>query len=320
MFCNRMRRNFLRREFIRQLRVGALGFALAGANWSSSAIAAPACGPDKLGTERTLLLSTQGGFAVGLQTYPQTLALADHEVVLTFDDGPWPTTTPKVLDALDKECVKATFFLIGRNAQAYPALARREVAEGHTIGNHTFSHPARTLRLMSDAAARADIVRGFVADEMAAYGSAHTQINFFRFPGFADTPALVTWLESRNVGVFGSDLWASDWLFLTPQAELALVLKRLDRQKRGILLLHDSRASTAEMLPALLKALKQRGYKIVHIAPGPDKPVLRPAPPGWKSETEEILAKIIPRLAGHKAPAEAKMQPRSTRLPEPPGL
>src|SRR5579863_4520930 len=167
-----------------------LSAALAAGSAHASAAPAVACGPDRLGTARTLALSTKGGFAVGLQTYPRTLALADHEVVLTFDDGPWPTTTPHVLDALAKECVKATFFLIGRNAQAYPALAQREVAEGHSIGNHTFSHPARTLRLMSDEAARADIERGFAADEKAAYGSANGQITFFRFPGFADTPAL----------------------------------------------------------------------------------------------------------------------------------
>lgn len=315
-----MRRNFRGRNFVRQWRVGALALALASGTWTTCAVAAPTCGPDKLGTERTLALSTAGGFAVGLQTYPRTLALGDHEVVLTFDDGPWPTTTPKVLDALAKECVKATFFLIGRNAQAYPALARREVAEGHSIGNHTFSHPGKTLRLMRDAAARADIDRGFAADEKAAYGSANGQITFFRFPGFADTPALVTWLESRNIGIFGSDLWASDWLLLTPQAELDLVLKRLDRAKRGILLLHDSRASTAAMLPALLRALKQRGYRIVHIAPGPDKPPLRPAPPGWKSETEEILAKIIPQLAGHKTHGGKHPGGHPASLPEPQAL
>ena len=300
-------------KLARQSGVAALILALA----TASATAA-GCGPDKLGTERTLTLSTTGGFAIGLQTYPKTLALADHEVVLTFDDGPWPTTTPRVLDALAKECVKATFFLIGRNAQAYPALARREVAEGHSIGNHTFSHPGRTLRLMRDAAARADIDHGFAADEQAAYGSVGGQITFFRFPGFADTPALVAWLESRDIGVFGSDFWASDWLLLTPQAELDLVLKRLDRAKRGILLMHDTRASTAEMLPQLLRALKQRGYKIVHIAPGSDKPAFRAAPPGWRSETEEILAKIMPRLAGHKAPGPHEAQAHgTTRLPEP---
>lgn len=295
----------------------ALGAALLVAGAATGASAAPGCGPDKLGTERTLTLSTQGGFAIGLQTYPRTLALADHEVVLTFDDGPWPTTTPHVLDALARECVKATFFLIGRNAQAYPALARREVAEGHSLGNHTFSHPGRTLRLMSDAAARADIEHGFAADEKAAYGRADGQIAFFRFPGFADTPALVTWLESRNVGIFGSDLWASDWLTLTPQAELDLLLKRLDRAKRGIILLHDSRASTARMLPALLRALKQRGYKIVHIAPGSEKPQFRPAPPGWKSETEEILAKIIPAKGARKVLAHAGTSQHPARLPEP---
>ena len=62
------------------------------------------------------------------------------------------------------------------------------------------------------------------------------------------------------------------------------------------------------MLPQLLRALKQHGYKIVHIAPGPERPPLRPAPPGWKSETEEILARIIPRLAGHKGPGEQRAE------------
>ncbi len=89
------------------------------------------------------MLGTQGGFAIGLKTYPQTLALADHEVVLTFDDGP-AATTPLVLNALARECVHATFFLIGRNAAARPALVKRqELADGHTIGHHTFSHPGR---------------------------------------------------------------------------------------------------------------------------------------------------------------------------------
>ena len=81
--------------------------------------------------------------------------------------------------------------------------------------------------------------------------------------------------------------------------------------------MHDSRASTAEMVPELLRALKQRGYKIVHIAPGPDKPPLRPAPPGWKSETEEILVKIIPQLAGHKVLVDKAGLSPHPALPEP---
>ena len=77
---------------------------------------------------------------VGLKNFPQTLPLWDHEVVLTFDDGPWPPTTPKVLAALAEQCVQATFFLIGKPASEHPDLVRRIAAEGHTIGYHTWTH------------------------------------------------------------------------------------------------------------------------------------------------------------------------------------
>jgi peptidoglycan/xylan/chitin deacetylase (PgdA/CDA1 family) len=259
----------------RRLLGALLGLSLG----SPAAIAATHARPkDALGVSRTIVLGTKGGFAIGLKTYPQTLDLADHEVVLTFDDGPSPATTPRVLDALAKQCVKATFFLIGRNAEAHPALVRREIAEGHTLGHHTFSHPARTLRLMPEAAAQADIDRGFMADDEAAYGETPEKaalgpkVPFFRFPGFADTPALDAWLAHRNIGIFGADLWASDWLNMTPDEELRLVMKRLDKAKRGILLLHDTRRSTALMLPKFLVALKQHGFHIVQIVPGDGAP------------------------------------------------
>src|ERR1700674_2714530 len=96
---------------------------------------------DALGTERVLGVSAATTPRVGRKQFPATLPLAPKEVVLTFDDGPWPGPTTKVLDALKHECVRATFFLLGRNAAANPALARRELAEGHTIGHHTFAHP-----------------------------------------------------------------------------------------------------------------------------------------------------------------------------------
>ncbi|MGB7125995.1 MAG: polysaccharide deacetylase family protein [Methylovirgula sp.] len=278
-----------------------------------SAEARAACTADKLGVARTLALSTKGGFAVGFKSYPQSLDLGDHELVLTFDDGPSPKTTPAVLAALAQQCVKATFFLIGRNAVAYPAIVRRELSEGHTIGNHTYSHPI--LRLLSDAAARRDIEQGFAADGEIAYGKAEVvpRMPFFRFPGFADTPALVTWLESRDIGIFGADLWASDWLKMTPDEERKLILERLEKAGRGILLLHDTKESTAAMLPALLRDLKTRGFKIVHIIPGDTKPVLRKAPPGWTSETEAILAKVLPEL---KARRKGTPMPAGAHLPE----
>ena len=253
-----------------------------------------ACTQNALGTARVLSLGTQGGFAVGLKTYPQSLVLGDHEVVLTFDDGPWPATTPKILDALAAECVQATFFLIGRNAAAAPSLVKRELAEGHTIGHHSYSHPSVTLRGLSLEAAKADIARGFAADDVAAYGSAAEQprVPFFRYPGFGDSPALNEWLKSRDIGVFGTDIWASDWSVMSPEAELGLVLKRLEAQKRGIILFHDTKAQTANMLPAFLQELRLRGYKIVHIGPGIGAAQTRPAPLGWSSETERTMKRL----------------------------
>jgi peptidoglycan-N-acetylglucosamine deacetylase len=256
---------------------------------------AAACPPEALGVARTLEVGTSGGLKVGLKTYPQTLALGDREIVLTFDDGPAAETTPKVLDALAKECVKATFFLVGRNAEVLPALVKREIADGHTVGHHTFSHPAATLRNLSESAAQEEILRGFEADDKAAYGLATSapKVRFFRFPGFADTPALVAWLSAKNIAVFGADLWVSDWMTMTPETELALILSRLDKEQRGILLLHDTKEQTAAMLPDFLQELKKRGYKIVNIVPGTNPAPTRAAPEGWTSATEKIIADIL---------------------------
>jgi peptidoglycan-N-acetylglucosamine deacetylase len=274
----------------------------------SAAPMAAACPPEALGVARTLEVGTSGGLQVGLKTYPRTLALDEREIVLTFDDGPSAQTTPKVLDALAAECVKATFFLVGRNAEALPALVKREVAEGHTVAHHSFSHPAATLRNLSEKAAQEEILRGFEADDKAAYGTTESapKVRFFRFPGFADTPELVAWLSAQNIGVFGADFWASDWVTMTPEAELALILSRLDKERRGILLLHDTKQQTAAMLPGLLQELKKRGYKIVALAPGTEPAPTRAAPEGWTSATEKIIADVFAkarRAAKPRGPA-----------------
>ncbi len=287
------------------------------------------CGPDALGTSRTLAVGTRGGLEVGLKTYPRTLTLGDREVVLTFDDGPNARTTPAILDALKAECVRATFFIVGRHATELPQLVRRTVAEGHTVGHHTFSHPASTLRRMTAAAAEADIDAGFKADDAAAYGSAGAEprVPFFRFPGFADTPEVDRWLAARDVGVFGADLWASDWLLMTPQAELTLLMERLEKTRGGIVLLHDTKSSTSRMVPALLRALKAKGYRIVHLVPGPGTAETRPAPAGWTSETDRIIASVfrqearsrggagLDSVAGHRTPRlqESIPQDRGSR-------
>jgi peptidoglycan/xylan/chitin deacetylase (PgdA/CDA1 family) len=272
---------------------------------------AETCGPDKLGASRLVEIGTQGGLEVGLKTYPQTIPLADHEVILTFDDGPDATNTPKILDALADQCVRATFFDIGRNAESLPQIARREVIDGHTIAHHTWSHPQPTLRYLpgGDAAARADILRGMIAVEKAAYGQTfpegepkdlkdlklHTP--WFRFPGFADTQDLRDWFAANNVGIFGVDLWASDWIRMTPEEELRLVMSRLENNgHKGMLLMHDNHPWTAEMVPMLLEELKAKGYRIVHIVPGPGTGPTAPAPKGWFSETERVIGALRPRL------------------------
>src|SRR5579872_5234779 len=134
------------------------------------AAAAESCpgNPDALGTGRVLAVDAQSTPRVGRKEFPVTLPLGPKELVLTFDYGPWPATTPRILDALKHECVHATFFLVGRNAAAHPAIVRRELAEGHSVGHHTYSHPL--LAHLPLAKAQADINRGIEADEFAAYG------------------------------------------------------------------------------------------------------------------------------------------------------
>jgi peptidoglycan/xylan/chitin deacetylase (PgdA/CDA1 family) len=191
--------------------------------------------------------------------------LAPKEVVLTFDDGPWPVTTERILDALRQECVRATFFLIGRNALARPALAQRELAEGHTVGYHSFSHPM--LDRMPIASAQADIDRGIAAVESALHRQ-DAPTPFFRFPYFASTAPLLDWLERRRMVVFGADLWASDWNPMSPDQELSLVLGRVEASQGGIVLFHDTKAQTAAMIPSFLRALKSRGFSIVDVVDG----------------------------------------------------
>lgn len=238
---------------------------LATSAMTVSASAAPDCPrPGTLGIARTLIVDPAAYPRVGTKSFPLTLPLADKEVVLTFDDGPNPSITTKVLAALAQECVRATFFLIGRDAEAHPALVRRIAAEGHTIGHHSWSHPY--LARIPQAAAIVDIDRGIAADE-AALGVPAGRTPFFRFPYFESTPALLDLMQSRGMAVFGADLWASDWEPMTPQQQLALITERLQRARRGIILFHDPKAQTAAMMPDFLRYLRQNGYHVVHVVP-----------------------------------------------------
>src|ERR1700684_4092374 len=151
--------------------------------WIVSAQAADCPRKGTLGTSRVLSVDAVTTPRVGLKSFPQTLPLADREVVLTFDDGPWPPTTPKVLAALARECVHATFFLIGKPASEHPDLVRRIAAEGHTIGTHTWTHPSLARIKPDDAVEQID--RGIAAGDAAVHGGGGGTplAPFFRFPG-----------------------------------------------------------------------------------------------------------------------------------------
>ncbi len=252
-------------ELIRLLRTALV----ASIAWIAAAQAADCPRAGALGTSRILGVDPAATPRVGRKSFPQTLPLGDREVVLTFDDGPWPATTSRVLAALAQECVRATFFLIGKSASEQPALVRRIAADGHTIGHHTFAHP--NLKYLKPAAAEAEIDKGIAADEMALHGVATTAPNtpFFRFPYFESTPQLLDRLQSRGIAVFGADLWASDWEPMPPQAQLKLLTDRLKIAGKGIILLHDPKAQTAAMLPAFLRYLRDNHYRVVHLVPAP---------------------------------------------------
>jgi peptidoglycan/xylan/chitin deacetylase (PgdA/CDA1 family) len=220
-----------------------------------------------LGTSRILEVDAATTSRVGLKSFPQTLPLGDHEVVLTFDDGPWPPATPRVLAALARECARATFFLIGKPASEHPDLVRRIAAEGHTIGHHTWLH--RSLMRIPPGETLEEIDHGISAVEMVLHGVA-TKVPstpFFRFPGFETTPATLELLQSRGIVVFGTDLWASDWKTMTPKQELKLIIERLKTAGKGIILFHDPKARTAAMLPDFLRYLRDNHYRLVHLVP-----------------------------------------------------
>jgi peptidoglycan/xylan/chitin deacetylase (PgdA/CDA1 family) len=215
--------------------------------------------PGALGVERTLEVDTTGGPIFG-EPYGNPDFLKPGEVVLTFDDGPMPGSTRAILAALAAECTKATFFMVGSMATAYPDVVREVVARGHTVGAHTWSHA--NLRGLSEAGMRSQIESGFTAVEKAA-GSPIAP--FFRYPYLANSHAATAYLKSRDIAQFDVDVDSSDWLLRNAQRVVQRVMSRLEARGRGIILLHDIHGSTALAIPALLGRLKEKGYKVVHL-------------------------------------------------------
>jgi peptidoglycan-N-acetylglucosamine deacetylase len=222
--------------------------------------------PGALGTSRVLALDPVQYPRVGHMQYPDSLPLNDKEVVLTFDDGPVPPYSNEILDILAAQCVKATYFMVGEMARAYPAVVRRVYEEGHTIGTHSEDHPLRFGQLPVEKI-RHEIDWG-ISDVGAALGGARYLAPFFRIPGLARSDVLESELAARGLVVFSSDADADDWhRHIKPDQIIALALRRLEAHGKGILLLHDIHPATAAALPGLLEQLKDNGFRIVQVVP-----------------------------------------------------
>jgi peptidoglycan/xylan/chitin deacetylase (PgdA/CDA1 family) len=242
----------------------------AGAQAPDQSAAAQACpgNPDALGTSRVLAVDPAQYPRVGIMQYPNSLPLADHEVVLTFDDGPLPPYSNQILDILASECVKATYFLVGEMARAFPAVVRREYEEGHTIGTHSEDHPMHFGTLPIEHM-RFEIDAG-ISDVGAALGDPKYLAPFFRIPGLDRSDTLESELAARSLTVFSSDTVADDWhRNIKPDQITALSLSRLEERGKGILLLHDIHPKTVAALPGILKELKDKGFHIVQVVPAP---------------------------------------------------
>lgn len=241
----------------------AIAFAAGvGLSFSATTAMAAACAnPNAIGVSRTVQIDTTGGPGFGFEHYKANDFLQNKEVVLTFDDGPQKFSTEMVLAALADHCTKATFFSIGKMALGYPEIIREVAKAGHTIGSHTFSHKAiRKLKTFEEG--RDEIERGVSAVRRAVGGPVAP---FFRYPTLVDTPETIAMLGKRNIAMFSTDIDSFDFKIQTPESIVKTVMTKLDKQGKGIVLMHDIHKTTAKAVPLLLNALKAGGYKIVHL-------------------------------------------------------
>src|ERR1700750_2806116 len=221
----------------------ALAAAVLAGLSAQAAFAADCPGhPNALGISRTLVVDPRQHPRIGTMQYPETLPLADHEVVLTFDDGPLSKHTKPILDMLDAQCIKATFFVVGKMAQAYPEMLREVQAAGHTIGTHTLSHPLRMNRMTIDQN-KAEI-NGGIAAATAVLGDPSKVAPFLRIPGLLRSTEVEDYLQSKGIMTWSADFPADDWHRISPARVAQLAISRLEAKGRGILLLHDIQQRT----------------------------------------------------------------------------
>jgi peptidoglycan/xylan/chitin deacetylase (PgdA/CDA1 family) len=207
---------------------------------------------DVMGPERRSKAET------GLQPWVIRQGRGTEKVVaLTFDDGPSPATTPKVLETLRSAGVPATFFVMGQEVEQHPDLARRIVAEGHALGNHTWNH--LYLDRMDAACTTAEMeISGRLIESVTGYHP-----NWFRPPGGLYTEDALRTAHSLNERIV---LWSQDARDWASPGEAEIRRRILaDLAPGHIILLHDTRRQTAAVLPALIEEIRGRGYRFVRL-------------------------------------------------------
>ena len=217
--------------------------------------------PNALGVERIVQIDTTGGPGFGFEHFKAYDFLRDHEIVLTFDDGPWPGNTERVLKALADNCTKAIFFPIGKHAGWHPEILKEVAKAGHTIGSHTWSH--KDLTKLTPDEAKAEIEKGIAAVSIALGNKPVGP--FFRFPALRHPPDMVKYLGERNIGIFSTDMDSFDFKIHKPEQVIKSVMTKLAKHGKGIILMHDFQRGTSEAVPELFKQLKAGGYKVVQV-------------------------------------------------------
>jgi peptidoglycan/xylan/chitin deacetylase (PgdA/CDA1 family) len=214
--------------------------------------------PNALGVSRVVEVDTLGGPGFGFEHFKSHDFLQPGEVVLTFDDGPWPRHTPAVLAALAAHCTKAIFFPIGKHAMWEPGLMKQVLAGGHAVGSHTWSHADLSKKSVQEA--KDEIEKGISAVHWAAGGATAP---YFRFPALRHPPELVTYLGQRNVAIFSTDFDSFDFKARKPEQVRQAIAAKLKKFGKGIILMHDFQQATAGAAAELLNDLKAGGYKVV---------------------------------------------------------
>lgn len=196
------------------------------------------------------------------QTGPKSVN-EEKIVYLTFDDGPNPTYTPLVLNILNKNNIKATFFLIGKEIKKYPALAKEEYNEGNKVANHTYTHEPNVI--YSNTKNPAPIINEInETDAQLKNAVGNNYVNrLFRFPGGLKYPVLMRAVQNEGYHAEFWTCYTKDSETVNPSKEYCLRYfnNTFHRRSREVVLMHDSSQGTVDSLQDIINILKASGYK-----------------------------------------------------------